>query len=262
LDLGVDGQVAVITGGARGIGLATARMLAQEGARIALADIDGDAVRAAAAGLEATASCEAVAVPTDISDERAVAALAETVHARLGPPDIVVHCAAILDDKTFLESSPADWKAMLDVCLYGPLLVLRAMLPGMVARGYGRVVCLGSDAGRVGQARLSYYAAAKGGVIAQIKSIAQEVGRHGVTLNVVSPGATNTELREAREARRRAEMGEEKYARYAGAVLKRYPAGRLGEPEDIAAMVAFLASRRAAWITGQVISVNGGFVMP
>jgi NAD(P)-dependent dehydrogenase (short-subunit alcohol dehydrogenase family) len=132
----------------------------------------------------------------------------------------------------------------------------------MVSRGYGRVVCLASDSARIGQARLSYYAAAKAGVIALVKSVAQEVGGKGVTLNVVSPGATNTPLRQAREAQMLEQMGEEKYARRQKSVLKLYPTGRIGEPEDIGAAIAFLASAEAGWITGQVLSVNGGFVMP
>jgi NAD(P)-dependent dehydrogenase (short-subunit alcohol dehydrogenase family) len=168
----------------------------------------------------------------------------------------------VLDDKLFMESSPADWKRMIDVCLYGPFHCLHAVLPGMSKRGYGRIVCMASDSARLGQARLSYYAAAKAGVIALVKSVAQEVGAQGITLNVVSPGATNTELRQEREKSMREQMGEEKYARRVQTVLKMYPTRRIGEPDDVAAMVAFLASDRAGWITGQVVSVNGGFAMP
>ena len=132
----------------------------------------------------------------------------------------------------------------------------------MIERGFGRMVFLASDAARVGQARLSYYAAAKGGVIALVKSVAQEVGQHGITMNVVSPGAANTELRQAREAEIRQSMGDDKYAAYTRKVVRRYPMGRVGEPDDVAGMIAYLVSARAAWTTGQVISVNGGFVMP
>jgi NAD(P)-dependent dehydrogenase (short-subunit alcohol dehydrogenase family) len=180
----------------------------------------------------------------------------------LGPVDIFISSAAILDDKLFLDSKPADWRRMIDVCLLGPMLCLYRILPGMVSRRYGRVVCLASDSARLGQARLSYYAAAKGGVIALVKSVAQEVGKSGVTLNVVSPGATNTELRQEREAQLRQQMGEEKYQRRVQSVLRMYPTGRVGEPDDIAAMIAFLASDRASWMTGQVVSVNGGYAMP
>ncbi|MEM7408579.1 MAG: SDR family NAD(P)-dependent oxidoreductase [Pseudomonadota bacterium] len=264
MDLDIAGQTAVITGAARGIGLATARMLMGDGADIAIVDIDTEAARSAAETLNADSAsgARAVALPTDITDEQAVAAAFEEARTALGPVSILIHCAAILDNKTFVDSEPDDWRRMIDVCLVGPMLCIHAALPGMIEQHYGRIVCIGSDAGRVGQARLSYYAGAKGGVIAQCKSIAQEVGRHGVTLNVVSPGATNTELRQAREREVEARLGPERYAELTGKVLKRYPLGRLGEPDDIAAMIAFLASARAAWVTGQVISVNGGFAMP
>jgi NAD(P)-dependent dehydrogenase (short-subunit alcohol dehydrogenase family) len=132
----------------------------------------------------------------------------------------------------------------------------------MTKQGYGRVVCMASDSARLGQARLSYYAAAKAAVTALVKSIAQEVGTNGVNLNIVSPGATNTELRQEREESMRKQMGDEKYARRVQTVLKMYPTRRIGEPDDVGAMVAFLASERAAWMTGQIVSVNGGFAMP
>ena len=253
-------KAVLITGGARGIGFATAQMFAAAGARIALADIDGEAAITAAGKL--TSATEMVGLEADISKPEQVRAMVAEAVRRLGRIDIFVNSAAILDDKLFLESGPADWERMLSICLWGPMLCLREILPGMVEHGWGRVICLASDAGRVGGARLSYYAAAKGGVIALIKSVAQEVGSTGVTLNVVSPGATNTPLRMAREERLQAQMGAEKYARRVKSILKMYPIGRLGEPDDIAAAVVFLAGKRAAWITGQVLSVNGGFVMP
>ena len=265
MDLGINGHTAVITGAARGIGLATAKMLLDEGANVAIVDIDAAEAQAAAAALNAlggAGGARALSVPTDITNETAVASGFATVRSELGPIDILVHCAAILDNKTFIDSDLADWRKMVEVCLFGPMICIHAALPEMVERHYGRIVCIGSDAGRVGQARLSYYAGAKGGVIAQCKSIAQEVGRHGITLNVVSPGATNTELRKRRELDVEARLGPERYADLSAKVLKRYPRGRLGEPDDIAAMIAFLASERASWVTGQVVSVNGGFAMP
>ncbi|MFG1347793.1 SDR family NAD(P)-dependent oxidoreductase [Xanthobacter autotrophicus DSM 431] len=252
-----EGRVALITGGARGIGFAAAQRIAAEGGRLALADIDGKAAAEAAAALPG-----AIGIACNITREDEVRHMVDQAERTLGPLDVFINSAAVLDDKLFLDSSPADWARMLGVCLNGPMLGLRAVLPGMVARGRGRVVCLASDSARIGQARLSYYAAAKAGVIALVKSVAQEVGRGGVTLNVVSPGATNTPLRIDREAGLRAQMGEEKYARRVQSVLKLYPAGRIGEPKDIASAIAFLCSDEASWITGQVLSVNGGFVMP
>lgn len=260
MQMGLEGKVALVTGGARGIGFAAARMMAAEGAKLVLVDINGDAARKAAEDLSATTV--ALGVAADISNRDDVKRMVESAAAQFGGIDIFVNSAAVLDDKLFLDSDVEDWQRMLNVCLYGPMTCLKAILPGMVERGYGRVVCLASDSARIGQARLSYYAAAKAGVIALVKSVAQEVGTSGVTLNVVSPGATNTPLRIARESSLLAQMGEEKYARRQKSVLKMYPTGRIGEPDDIGSAILFLASDRASWITGQVLSVNGGFAMP
>jgi NAD(P)-dependent dehydrogenase (short-subunit alcohol dehydrogenase family) len=262
MDMGLRGKCALITGGARGIGFATARLLAAQGARVALADIDGESAEDGAGRLRKEIGGEAIAVTADISSIDQVRAMIVQVSGELAPPDILVNSAAVLDNKTFVDSEKADWDRMLGVCLNGPMNVMHELLPGMIEREFGRMVFLASDAARVGQARLSYYAAAKGGVVALVKSVAQEVGQHGITMNVVSPGATNTELRQAREADIRSSMGEEKYADYTRKVNRRYPMGRIGEPDDIAGMIAYLASDKASWITGQVISVNGGFVMP
>jgi len=262
MELRFDGRTALITGGARGIGYATASLMAQGGAKVALVDINGELVEKSARALAGETGAKVIGVRADVTSESDVDAMVSQVTGALGATDIFVSSAAILDDKLFLDSSPADWRRMLEVCLYGPMLCLHKLLPGMVARRYGRVICLASDAARLGQARLSYYAAAKGGVVALVKSVAQEVGKSGITLNIVSPGATNTELRQERESQMRAAMGEEKYQRRVQTVLRMYPTGRIGEPMDIASAIAFLASAEASWITGQVLSVNGGFAMP
>jgi len=260
MDYGLRERVVLITGGARGIGFEAARLFAAEGAKLALADINGAAADAAARRL-IDLGAKAIGIGADITSSAQCAEMLARVEDALGPLGVVVNSAAVLDDKTFLESSPADWKRTVNVCLYGAMNVLHATLPGMVERKFGRVVCMASDSAKLGQARLSYYAAAKAGVIALVKSVAQEVGGAGVTLNVVSPGATNTELRQEREAGLRASMGEEKYARRVKSVLKMYPTGRIGEPNDIANAILFLSSASAGWVTGQVLSVNGGFTM-
>lgn len=262
MDLGIRGQACLIVGGARGIGFATAEALAKEGAALALADINGEAASSSAERLASASGAKVVGLQADITSLDDVRRLVAETESAIGPLSVLVNSAALLDDKLFVESQPSDWRRIIDVCLYGPMNVIHTVLPGMMERRYGRIVCLASDSARMGQARLSYYAAAKGGVVALTKSIAQEVGSSGVTLNILSPGATNTELRNEREAKMRAEMGEEKYARRQKSVLRMYPTGRLGEPEDIASAISFLVSRRASWITGQVLSVNGGFAMP
>ncbi|MFP1646626.1 SDR family NAD(P)-dependent oxidoreductase [Pontitalea aquivivens] len=259
MDIEFAGKVVVIVGGGRGIGRATADLFAAAGAKLAIVDINGEAAEEAARSFPPAAT--AIGVQADIASEDDVKSMVKTVTDRLGRIDVFVNCAAVLDDKLFLESTSKDWAPTVNVCLLGTMLCLRHVLPGMVERGYGRVVCIASDSARLGQARLSYYAAAKAGVIALVKSVAQEVGGSGVTLNVVSPGATNTPLRITREAGLRESMGEEKYARRVKSVLKMYPMGRIGEPDDIAAAIVFLSSDHASWTTGQVLSVNGGFAM-
>ena len=256
-----DEKVAVITGGARGIGLATAEMLAREGGAVAFVDMNADRAKEAADRVATEHGMRTLAVSANIAKLDDVRRAHETIVSGLGAPDILINCAAIADDKLFLDSTPTDWERIISVDLYGALNMLHTFLPQMVERKAGRIVYLASDSARIGQARLSYYAAAKGGVIALVKSVAQEVGRSGVTINVVSPGATNTDLRRARETALAEQMGPEKYERRQKAVLKMYPAGRLGEPDDIAAGILFLASDDAAWITGQVLSINGGFCM-
>ena len=159
------GKVALVVGAAQGIGFATASELRNSGAKVAVADINGEAAIAAAERLQGGEG-ERLGVQADISALDSVEAMVAEVTERLGPPDIVVISAAVLDDKLFLESGPKDWQRLINVCLYGPMNVLHTVLPGMTERGFGRIICMASDSARVGQARLSYYAAAKGGVIA------------------------------------------------------------------------------------------------
>jgi len=256
-------RLALVTGAVEGgIGYRVAERLAAEGARVALVDINAAAIEASARKLAAETGCEVRGFSADIADPESVAAMAADVQAAMGPVEILVNCAAIVSDKLFLESDFADWSRMTSICLYGPMNLIRTFAPTMTEHGYGRIVCLASDSARLGQARLSYYAAAKAGVIALCKSVAQELGPSSVTVNVVSPGATNTSLRQAREESLRTQMGSDNYAKREQRVLKMYPVRRIGEPDDIASMVAYVASDRASWVTGQVVSVNGGFAMP
>ena len=251
---------AVVIGGAQGIGFATCQLLAKDCETLTIVDINKDAAERAAKKLDGS-EAKLLGLQADITKKDEVAAIRERIGNEYGAPSILVNSAAIVDDKLFLDSTPADWNKMMAVCLFGPMNVLHEFLPGMTAAGYGRVVCMASDSYKLGQARLSYYAAAKAGVVALVKSLAQELGRSGVNLNIVSPGATNTEMRNERELKLLAQMGSEKYERRQKAVLKMYPTGRLGEPKDIAAAIHFLTTDDAAWITGQVLSVNGGFTM-
>ncbi len=256
-------RTALVTGSAEGgIGYRVAQMLAAEGARLVLVDINEEAISAAAKALSAETGVEVVAIAADIANPVGVAQLYAQATKHVGKIDILINCAAIVSDKLFLESDFADWDLMTKICLYGPMNLIKTFAPDMAQAGFGRIICLASDSARLGQARLSYYAAAKAGVIALCKSVAQELGPSGVTINVVSPGATDTALRQTREHNLLEQMGPEKYARRQQTVLKMYPLRRIGRPDDIAAMVAFVASDQASWFTGQVVSVNGGFAMP
>lgn len=256
-------RLAVVTGAVEGgIGYQVAERLAAEGARLALVDINGEAIAASAGKLAAASGADVRGYAADIASPASVAALADTIQSEMGAVEILINCAAIVSDKLFLESDHADWTRMIDICLFGPMNLIKNFSPAMVENGYGRIVCLASDSARLGQARLSYYAAAKAGVIALCKSVAAELGPSSVTVNVVSPGATNTSLRKAREASLLSQMGPDNYAKRQAKVHKMYPLRRIGVPDDIASMIVFVASDRASWITGQVVSVNGGFAMP
>jgi len=256
-----DADSVVITGGARGIGFATARSFAAAGAKVTIIDRDGEAASCAATRIAGETGARTLAIGADITDRAAVHDARERAVARFGTPAVFVNSAAVVDSKTFLESGPNDWNKIISVCLFGAMNCMHEFIPPMIAAGKGRVVMLASDSAKLGQARLSYYAAAKAGVIALAKSVAQEIGASGVTINVVSPGATDTELRQEREAQILAQVGPEKYRKRTAAVLRLYPLRRIGKPDDIVAAIRFLASEEAGWITGQVLSVNGGFTM-
>ena len=239
--------MALVTGGARGIGRAIALDLAGAGCAVAVADLLADDAQAVADEVGG------IAVPLDITDSAAVTAAVGAIEGRLGPVDIAVNNAGWDELKPFLETDEPFWDRVIDINYKGCLRVTHAVLPGMVERGWGRVVNIASDAGRVGSSLESVYAGAKGGVIAFTKTIAREVARSGVTANCVCPGPTNTPLL----AGMAAESGE----RFVDALTRAVPMRRLGEPGDVAAAVAFLASERAGYITGQTLSVSGGLTM-
>jgi 2-hydroxycyclohexanecarboxyl-CoA dehydrogenase len=245
-------RIALVTGAAQGIGRAIALELAGAGCAVAVADLQPGAAAAVAEEIGA-AGGRAAGVELDITDAGSVAAGVARAEADLGPVDIVVNNAGWDELRPFLETDEAFWARVIEVNFTGGLRVTHAVLPGMVERGWGRVVNIGSDAGRVGSSLESVYSGAKGGVIAFTKTIAREVARSGVTANVVCPGPTRTPLLESMTA----EGGE----RLVDALTRAVPMRRLAEPEDIAAAVGFLASERAGYVTGQTLSVSGGLTM-
>lgn len=259
MDLGLSGKVVLITGSGSGIGQHMAVAFAAEGATVAVNDISAkgieETLRMIGADGGAAAQC-------DITDTAAVGAMVAAVEKKWGRLDILVNNAAVMTQHAlFLEKTPEQCDQEIRVTLYGTINCIRAALPGMIARKYGKIVNIATDAARVGQEREAVYAAAKGGVISFTKSIAREVGRDNINANVVSPGATNSPMRNAILDKMRQSMGAERVAEREEKVRRVYPLRRIGEMEDVSNAVLFAASDRARHITGQVLSVNGGFAM-
>ncbi len=241
----LDGKIAIVTGAGQGIGRAIAEKMAAEGATVVVTDLDEASASQTAAGLPG-----AVAIRADVADRQGVQAAVDGVRQRFGRIDVLVNNAGWDKASSFVDSDPADWDRAIAVNLYGVLHTCKAVLPVMAGQGSGAVVNLGSDAGRVGSSGEAVYSAAKGGVIAFTKSLAREMARHQVRVNCVCPGPTDTAL----------------FASFAGpklreALTKAIPFRRLGQPDDVANVVAFLASDEAAFVTGQTVSVSGGLTM-
>jgi NAD(P)-dependent dehydrogenase (short-subunit alcohol dehydrogenase family) len=241
VDLRLNGRRAFVTGGARGIGAAICRLLAAEGADVHVG------YQTSAAGPELAAEIGGTAVQLDVTDHES----ARLAVDRIGTLDILVNNAGMDDMGFFTELTPERWRPQLAVNLEGVLNCTHAALPAMQTARYGRIVNVSSEAGRIGSKRGSVYAAAKAGVIAFTKSIARENARYGITANNVLPGPIETPML---EANRRGPRGDEVIAAMAGATLL----NRIGEPEEVAVAVAFLASERASYITGETLGVSGG----
>lgn len=246
---GLGQNVAFVTGAGRGMGKAIARRLAEEGARVAVTDIDPDTAAAAAAEI----GSGALAIRVDITDPASVGAGVEEAQARLGPVDVLVNNAGWEKMAPFLETDEELWDRIVDINLKGPLFCVKAVLPGMVERHGGRIISISSDAGRVGSTGEAVYSAAKAGIIGFTKTLAREMARHQITVNAVCPGPTDTPLLE--------DLVGQGNERLVDALKRAIPLGRLGRPEDVAGAVAFLASDDAGFITGQTLSVSGGLTM-
>jgi len=227
--------------------------LAASGMAVGIADMDGGSAAAVAAEVTA-AGGRALGVAADVADPSAVQAAAGAVTDGLGPIDVLVNNAGWERLSLFVDSEANLWERLIAVNLKGVLHVTRAVLPGMIERGRGRIVSISSDAARVGSTGESVYAACKAGVIGFSKTLAREVARHGITVNVVCPGPTDTTL--LAEV-----MTGERGAKILAAMERAIPLRRLGRPEDVAGAVAYLASDEAGYVTGQVLSVSGGLTM-
>jgi 2-hydroxycyclohexanecarboxyl-CoA dehydrogenase len=249
-----DNQVVVVTGAGGGIGGATARRFGAEGARVACLDLDLASAQTVAADITA-AGGRALAQRCDITQRAEVdAAVAATV-AGLGAIDVLVNNAGWDVFSPFLKTQPAQWERLIAINLVGALHMHHAVLPGMVERRAGRIVNIASDAARVGSSGEAVYAACKGGLVSFSKTIAREHARHGITVNVVCPGPTDTALFADYK------LGAGNPEKLEEAFRRSIPLGRIGQTEDLPGAILFFASADAGYVTGQVLSVSGGLTM-
>ena len=242
---GLDGKTALVTGASGGIGAAIARALHAQGASVVLSGTRLDVLEALAAEL----GPRACACAADLRQAGAADALLAAAETAAGPLSILVNNAGLTRDMLALRMKDEDWQAVLDVDLSAPFRLARAALRGMLRRRAGRIIQISSVVGATGNAGQANYAAAKAGLVGMSKALAQEVGSRGVTVNVVAPGFIETPMTDV--------LGEAQRAK----LIEAIPLGRMGQPADVAAAVAYLASDEAAWVTGATLHVNGGMAM-
>lgn len=249
-----ESKTVVVTGGGGGIGGATCRRFAREGAKVAVYDMNLEAAEKVASGIREGGG-QAQAFRCDITDRASVDKAVEATQQSLGPIDVLVNNAGWDVFKPFTKTEPAQWDKLIAINLTGALHMHHAVLPGMAARKAGRIVNIASDAARVGSSGEAVYAACKGGLVAFSKTIAREHARHGITVNVVCPGPTDTALfADYKEGAGNPEKLMEAFTRS-------IPLGRIGQPDDLPGAILFFASDDAGFVTGQVLSVSGGLTM-
>jgi 2-hydroxycyclohexanecarboxyl-CoA dehydrogenase len=246
----LEGRTALVTGGASGIGAATARRLAAEGARVAVCDLNVEQARVVAGEIDAEA------FDMDVTDTASVGAAVAAVKDALGFPTVLVNNAGTDEFGFFQNTDEGLWQRVLDVNLVGVLRVSHALLPGMIEQGAGRIVNVASEAGRVGSNGSAAYSAAKGGVIGFTKALAREAGRYGVLCNAVAPGPIDTPLLNS-APEQLGDLGRKVVDVMVGSTVLR----RMGKPEEVAAVIAFLCSDDASYVTGQALGVSGGLAM-
>ncbi|MBI1784961.1 SDR family oxidoreductase [Candidatus Sumerlaeota bacterium] len=246
MELGLKDKVAIITGGASGLGRETAHYMAREGMKIIIADRHMPNIGKVVKEVN-DLGAEAEGIKIDVRDYADCERMADLALEKFGGIDVLLAGAGIADSKLFLTTTPSDWDEMLDINIRGVLNANRAIAPHLIERKGGSIINIASEAGKVGEKRMVVYSATKGAVIGFTKALSVEMGRFNVRVNAVCPGVTHTPMT--------ANFTPDQIA----ASTKFYPMGRLGQPADIAAMITFLASDQTSWVTGQAISVSGGF---
>ena len=250
MDMGLAGKVALVTGGARDVGREIGLALASEGATIAInyrnskeeANRLVEEIKSTGGG--------AAAFEADVSDYEAVCTMTDQIVNDFGQLDILVNNAGYVKPNRFVNTAPEEWRTQIDVGLYGVIHCCHAAASLLAASGQGRIISLAGDSARVGEKGLSITAASRGGVLSLTKSLAKELGRDGITVNAVALGLVET-----------GHSDKEWLEKNMAKIVRNYPSGRIGQPEDVAPTVAFLASAGAAWVTGQIISISGGYSM-
>lgn len=249
---GAAGRVAIVTGGASGMGLSVSRLLAERGDRVAILDLDGMGAQRAAEELNA-AGAAAMACEVDVSDRAAVDEALRKVRAEWGPVQVLVTSAGVFAVEPFTEISAESWRRVIDVNLNGTFHCVQAVVGDMVAAGWGRIVTISSSSAQRGSPKMVHYTASKGAVIAMTKALAREYAACGITVNTIPPSGIDTPMARGSQAAGHLPDSE--------TMARAIPVGYLGTGEDIAAACAFLCSEEARFITGQVLGVNGGSVI-
>lgn len=250
MDMGLAGKVALVTGGARDVGREIGLALASEGATIAINYRNSkEEANRLVEEIKSTGAA-AAAFEADVSDYEAVCTMTDQIVNDFGQLDILVNNAGYVKPNRFVNTAPEEWRTQIDVGLYGVIHCCHAAASLLAASGQGRIISLAGDSARVGEKGLSITAASRGGVLSLTKSLAKELGRDGITVNAVALGLVET-----------GHSDKEWLEKNMAKIVRNYPSGRIGQPEDVAPTVAFLASAGAAWVTGQIISISGGYSM-
>jgi len=262
MDLNLAGKAVIVTGGGSNIGRGIVLAFAREGSNVVIADIDEAQGQRVAKEANALGG-KAIAIKTDVTDVDSVTAMVKRTLEEFWEIDILVNNVGWGADRLFIEKPRAEWEKEVNINFWGVINCTRAVLDHMIERKYGKIISIGSDAGRMGEYREAVYAGTKGGIIAMSKALARELGRYGINVNVVCPGATIPESPEhaGKLSMWKGEMAQVFTPEAQEKAAKAYPLRRLGKPEDVANVTVFLASDAASFITGQTISVSGGYTM-